>query len=227
MLDDRLLKTRCARFRVVLRPRGLGGRDGRKQVVEGRPHGSCGAADAVGAGARLRDRHRRIGGLIAPVHRTGGRRRRLHAGVRLAGVKRELCRSGAPARERAPRQAGARGARNVGAADGGGSLEGAPHGCVPLHVPRRSRTPRCPQLARPGAHVRVSTLGGLGRERRLRLPDAERGDGGVAELAGSSREHRERGLPGRRNRRGGHILGAELRDPRRLRLPASRAPGSA
>ena len=146
----------------------------------------------------------------------------------MAGTTSGLRERGRPARQRAPSEQGSRSPCGLAHADRVRGVEGEPHGRVRLHAARRPGAPGRTRCWRKAFGVRIpSRPGRLGRERRVRPANAVRGHAVVAELAWSPREHRGKRLP-RDRRRCGHslverirLLGAELRQPRRLRLLAT------
>ena len=89
-----------------------------------------------------------------------------------------------------------------------GRLEGAAHGQVQLHGPRRSGAPRSRAYRRADGGVRRHRQ--LGREHRRGLPDAGLRRQRLARLAGAPREHRERELHRDRLRRRGELFGPDL-----------------
>ncbi len=154
----------------------------------------------------------------------GPARRRLHAGCRLAGQPGRSRGRGALRRQRSSSRPGAAAPRRRSGPRRLGGVEGAPHGPVRLHGPRRPGATRRAVDGR--AHGRLRRHGRLGGEHRLRLPDRDGGRRRLARLAGPPGEHRAIDVPDSRDRRGRapgrhRLLGADVRHVGRRSAAAS------
>ena len=190
-------------------PRGLLRTPSRRIPHRLRPRRTrCRECDGSGAGGCLHAR--------GSMHACGG----------LGNPARRPCRADDRARQRLQGLPGAASARRVADPLGLRRLEGAAHGPLRVHVAQRPGTAGVP-LDGP-AHVRLRLCGRLGREHRVRLPERAGRGRWLAQLARTSREHREpelgRDRVGCSRRHRLRLLGSHLRRGQRLAAHAHAVP---